>query len=316
MNRSEYTAFYNRLAQTRTQTAECIRITRSDGETFRFTAHDRVLRVTENDGVVYEYNPADAFQITALETSQGLVVSNFDLRAVISDETITEDDILGGLYNQAEVFMFLSYWTNSVAGYLPMRMSWMGELSVEGESFRADLRGIAQLLAQTFTNSTSLECRWDFCDSKCGLDADDFTITTTVTEVESNTIFAANVNASEDSLSDYEWGLVTFNDGANEGASMEIIRNYDDRMQLFLPMGGTIQPGDSITLLEGCSKSYDTCKNRFDNIRYFGGEPFLTGSDLLASYPKTPDEESTASGGGFFGNLAGATERVLGEDVT
>jgi len=293
VNRTQYAALYSRLAKTKTNTAECIRITRNDGEIFRFTAHDRQLRIVEEDGTIQLYEPADSFQITALETSAGLIVSNYDLRAIISDDTITEAELLGGLYNQANVYMFLSYWTNSTQGILPLRMSWMGELGVQGESFKADLRGIAQKLAQTFTLLTSLECRWHFCEvGGCGLNPATYTRSVTVTDVESQDIFSANIGG--DNINDFEWGLATFTSGANNGLSMEISRNNADRMKLFLPMGGIIAVGNTLDIIEGCNKTYESCRNRYNNLRYFGGEPFLTGSDVLTAYPGPNEDETIA----------------------
>lgn len=293
MNRADYAEIYELLGKTRTKYAECIKVTRRDGETFRYTSHDKRLKITEDDGRAYWYDPADGFQLTAIEDSAGLAVSNLELNAIIGENSISENDILAGIYSQAKVDIFLAYWGRSTILTLPLRVSWMGEISAEGVQFKAELRGIAQKLAQYFIQTTSVECRWSFTDSRCGVNPVTYTHATTVTEADSRDIFTLNIPLERQGL--YAWGRCTFTSGANEGVSMEIIRNYEQTIQLFLPVPYDIQVGDSVSLLQGCGKGKTECLERFNNLRRFGGEPYLSGTDFLVSYPQSfaqaPPEE-------------------------
>lgn len=300
MNRTQYVAMYQRLAQTRTQYTECIKITRMDGVSFRFTAHDKTLSIWETDGHVYSYVPAGAFQLTALENQSGLAVSNMDIDAIITDDHITEDDLLAGKFDYANVELFIAYWSNSQVGVLPLRTSWIGDLRVEGIDFRAELRGIAQKLAQVFVETTSLECRYDFCDvhyvrSHCGLSRAAFEKTYTIQNVVSRGQFTVNIQPAD--YGKYGWGLATFISGANAGLEMEVTHNDADLILLFLNMPYTIKSGDQLKLLQGCDKSYTTCKDTFNNLVNFGGEPFLAGADVLQSYKLVQIEGGGAKGG-------------------
>lgn len=277
---------YRRLAQTRTQYAECIRIERTDGVIFRFTAHDKTLRVWEDDGHMYEYKPAGSFQLTALETQIGLSVSNLDVDGIITDDNITEEDLIAGRFDYANVQLFIAYWSNSQVGILPLRTSWIGDLRVEGVNFRAELRGIAQRLAQVFVEVTTLECRYDFCDvhytrSYCGKKREDYESNFTVTDVVNRSQFTCNISGGG---SLYAYGLCTFTSGPNAGLEMEITHNEGSLLLMFLPFPYDVSIGDTVKLLQGCDKRYFTCKNRFNNIARFGGEPYLAGSDLINSY--------------------------------
>jgi uncharacterized phage protein (TIGR02218 family) len=287
LNREQFVDIYERLSQTRTTFAECVKFKRQDGVTFRFTAHDKEVEVQEADGKEYTYTPANSFKLTALENNIGLAVSNMDIDAIIDDEAITENDLMSGKFEHAQVELFLVYWSKLGVGTLPLRTSWIGELNIEGASFRADLRGIAQRLAQTFINLTSIECRWRFCDSKCGLDVADYRRNVTVSSVTSQGEF--NVSSKFPAVPGYfKWGLVTWTQGLNVGLSMEIMHDPDtSRLGLFLPMPYEIKTGDKLLLQQGCDKTFITCKTRFDNSRFFGGEPFLTGNDLLVSYKQS-----------------------------
>lgn len=299
MNRSQYTDLYNRLASTRTKYTECIKITRNDGAIFRFTAHDADLKIQEADSKFYTYKAADSFILTALENQSGLVVSNMDVDAIVTDDAIEEGELIAGLFDHANVELFIAYWAGQSIGTLPLRTSWIGEIILKGSQFRADLRGIAQKLQQVFIQTTSLECRWSFCDVKCGLPKSAYTRTVTITSVESNDTFVANILTNDQNK--FQWGLATWVTGNNAGGSMEIIRNYNTRIQLFLPMPFNISPGDQVQLVYGCDKTFTTCNNIYDNIDRFGGEPFLAGSDLLITYPRmVEDQEGESDSGSKF----------------
>jgi uncharacterized phage protein (TIGR02218 family) len=261
----------------------------------RFTAHDADLSVQEGDNQYYTYKSADSFKMTALETESGLAVSNMDAEVLIDDATITDDDLIEGFYDQAKVEFSLAYWSVQGVLALPLRVSWIGEITIRGVSFKADLRGISQKLQQVFTESTSLECRYQFCDAVCKLDPAAYTRHLHVTSLEANDTFYANIATID--YNKFQWGLATWTSGNNAGAKMEIVRNGNDRIQLFLPMSKVIQVGDTVDLLLGCDKSFAACKGFSNSIR-FGGEPFLAGSDLLMTYPVSV--EGTSDSGSKF----------------
>jgi uncharacterized phage protein (TIGR02218 family) len=289
MNREQFLTFYNRLAQTRTKYTECVKITRADGTILRFTALDENLLVQEADLQFYTYKSADSFKITALENQSGLAVSNMNIDAIVSDDSITEEALIAGLYDYANVELFIAYWSGMSLGLLPLRTSWIGEVTLKGVQFTADLRGIAQKLQQVFIQTTSLECRFEFAGTKCGLSRPTYTRNVTITGTTSNDTFLANIAAPDQNK--FQWGLATWLTGNNAGGQMEIIRNFGQRIQLFLPMPFEINVGDTVALVYGCDKTFTTCREVYENPRRFGGEPFLASSDLLISYPKIVERE-------------------------
>lgn len=58
-----------------------------------------------------------------------------------------------------------------------------------------------------------------------------------------------------------------------------------EQMQLSItlrePMPHPIQHGDQYIIVEGCDKTWDTCRLRFNNFQRFGGQPYLPGEDRL-----------------------------------
>lgn len=75
---------------------------------------------------------------------------------------------------------------------------------------------------------------------------------------------------------------------ANAGLKMEVKAwtGATRTIELFLPMAFAVAPGDQVTVSAGCDKSVAVCRDSFDNILNFRGEPFVPGNDLLF---RTPD---------------------------
>jgi len=88
-------------------------------------------------------------------------------------------------------------------------------------------------------------------------------------------------------------GLITFTGDAspqpsNLGLKMEV-KSWvlsSRTLNLFLPMPFDVAPDDSVTVAAGCDKSLAVCRDTFDNLLNFRGEPYVPGNDLLF---RTPD---------------------------
>jgi uncharacterized phage protein (TIGR02218 family) len=84
-------------------------------------------------------------------------------------------------------------------------------------------------------------------------------------------------------------GKLTWTSGANAGLAVEVKANSAAgsvaRISLFLPAPEPIEVGDTFSITAGCDKSFDTCRNRFDNVLNFGGFPHIPGNDFVLSYP-------------------------------
>lgn len=88
-------------------------------------------------------------------------------------------------------------------------------------------------------------------------------------------------------------GVVVWETGDNAGTAMEV-RDFiaDDGititqdLELFLDMPFDIVVGDTARIYRGCFKRPITdCKDVFDNMVNFRGEPYIPGQDAIFSYP-------------------------------
>ncbi len=151
------------LAGPVTTLATCWRITRSDGTELFFTDHDRDLLF---EGNVYE--ASSGYSRTAIANDSSLSVDNLDIEGVFDSAAVTEEELRAGLFDRAEVRIFLVNWAGPSMGSLRMRRGWFGEV-ILGEQgiFRTELRGMTQALQQRIGELYSPECRADLGDHRC-----------------------------------------------------------------------------------------------------------------------------------------------------
>jgi hypothetical protein len=151
------------LAGDVTTLATCWRITRTDGVVFRFTDHDRELVV---DGEVYQASAG--YSRTAIANDAGMGVDNLDVEGVFDSAAVTEEELRAGLFDRAEVRIFLVNWADPSLGILRLRRGWFGEVVLTEQGvFRTELRGLTQALSQRIGELYSPECRADLGDHRC-----------------------------------------------------------------------------------------------------------------------------------------------------
>ena len=161
--KSTSTALAAHLAGPVTTLATCWRITRVDGREFFFTDHDQDLRFEGN-----VYKASSGYSRTAIANDASFSVDNLDVEGVFDSAAITEEELRAGLFDQAEVRIFLINWADPSMGALRMRRGWFGEVVLTEQGvFRTELRGMTQALQQRIGELYSPECRADLGDHRC-----------------------------------------------------------------------------------------------------------------------------------------------------
>lgn len=267
-------ALRNHLAQEVTTVATCWKLTRRDGLVLGFTSHDRDLVVDD-----ITYVASAAFQASAITSSLGLTADNYDLEGVLNSEAITDDDILAGRYDYAEITCFMVDYTNPSAGTLHLKTGWLGEVVLSGQQFVAEVRGIADIMERTVGEYFSPTCRASLGDARCKIDLSGYTVAGSVTDAESLFMFTDDARSEQPGY--YDYGIVTFTSGANQGVKREIKRFNAGEFISFQPWPYAIQVGDAYHAVAGCNKMLNTCITRFNNALNFRGEPHVPGSDAI-----------------------------------
>lgn len=158
----------------------------------------------------------------------------------------------------------------------------LGEVSVRGEAFEAELRGPAALLDAPVAEQTSPECRARLGDLRCRADMAGRTRLTRIVAVPGAEMVEV---AAAGPGNDHGSGRLRWLGGANSGLESAVLRSAGALLTLHEPPCFPPAPGDLVEIAEGCDGQASTCAERFNNILNFRGEPHLPGIDLLTRYP-------------------------------
>jgi hypothetical protein len=133
-----------------TRLAAIWRITRTDGQQFFFTDHDRDI-VFGGD----TYRADAGFERTAIQSDAGFAVDNLDLVGVFAEGGIVEDDVRAGLFDGAAI-SFVNWQDPDTYGEIKLRRGTLGEVRLTPQGhFTAEPRGLSQPLAQSTLQSTA-----------------------------------------------------------------------------------------------------------------------------------------------------------------
>lgn len=267
-------ALASHLAGEVTRLATLWRVTRTDEVVMGFTDHDRDLTL---DGLTYR--AATGFTPTTVASTSSLAVDNLDIQSVLDSDDISEADLRAGVYDYATIEVILVDHADPGNGTLYLRKGTLGEVKMTGQTFTAELRGMAQAFSNQIGQLYAPACRADLGDLRCGVDLGAMTARGMVQTVYSQRSFQDPLRTEDADL--FRHGLLTWTGGANAGLSMEVRSFTDGTAILFLPMGRPIAVGDTYTVTAGCNKSFETCRDKFDNAAAFRGEPHVPGNDFL-----------------------------------
>ena len=269
-----------------TRLAQCWRITRTDGTVMAFTSFDRPLTV---DGITYK--PANSFSASQFASDTDMSVADVELLGALDADDIRAADLLAGIYDHAEVELFLVDWGDLTLPRTIVRRGWIGTIGQAGGAFRAELRGLGQRIQQPVIDSYSAECRVDLYSPQCGVNRAAFAVPATVTALTDGSLGAASDNriffaaALNQPAGWFDYGEIWWTSGNNAGRKTEVRSFAAGRIELWEPMGLDIAVGDTFTIHAGCDKAIGTCRDKFSNVVNFRGEPHVPGTDAMLRYP-------------------------------
>jgi uncharacterized phage protein (TIGR02218 family) len=271
------------LALQRTTLCMCWKITRADGTVLGFTDFHEDLVIS---GLTYE-SQSGMVRATAVSAGSDLSVANADVETVLDSDSIDREDLEAGLFDFADIRIFLVSYLAPDAWQIKLLRGRLGEISLGKHTAQAELRSLTQMLQQRTGRTHEVACSYELGDAKCGVSLAAFRQTGTVSEVINQHSFRDGSMAEDDGW--FNQGKITFTSGNCAGLSMEIQRwNLSAQTYtLSLDMAYPIQVGDDYEATPGCDKTYATCKDKFDNMN-FSGFGHIPGSDWALSFPNVP----------------------------
>ncbi|MEX1083787.1 MAG: DUF2163 domain-containing protein, partial [Xanthobacteraceae bacterium] len=267
-----------------TTLCRCWVVTRADGQKQGFTDHDEDILL---DGVTCRAGTGlSASEATA---QSGLAVTASEIAGALNDEALTEDDLAAGLYDAAAVEVWLVDWTDAALRLL-LSKGTLGEVRREGAAFVAEVRGLADRLAEQRGRLYTAACSADLGDARCTVDLNNAALRGTgaiATLTGTSAFTASGLESFDDGW--FTAGRLAWTSGANDGLAMEVKRHSADggtvTVELWQAMAQALSPGDAFTVTAGCDKKFSTCRDRFANSVNFRGFPHIPGNDFVVRYP-------------------------------
>ena len=255
--------------------AFCWRIERSDGAGIALTSHDSALI---RDGITYRSDPG--VMPSAVTRKLGMEPHSGEVAGALSAAALTDADLTVGRCDGARVTLTAVDWEDAAAEPTRLLGGELGEVSVSGESFSAELRGAASKLNEAVCPKTSPECRASFGDKSCRVDLAGRTVRARVVACE-----GAELRLDREFDDRFLFGRLRYLSGTNCGVMSVILAVDGDVVRVRDLPRADVVPGCTVELREGCDKRFQTCESRYANAANFRGEPHLPGNDLLTRYP-------------------------------
>lgn len=280
------------LAQDTTTLCTAVKITRRDGLVLGYTTHDIALTIDVDGLGLVTYTPVHGYKRSAIASQLGLSTDNVDLEGLLDDEALTDQDLLNGLYDGAEVKFMLLNWQDLSQGIVKLRRGLVGQVTLHRTTYVAEVRGLMDWYAQVIGELYTPDCRADLGDSRCTVDLASFRVTTSVASLADHS-FTVDLDGTPyqavpaDGSPWFAGGAVLWMSGANTGVRAEI-KDWlpaSATVTLFLPPTFPVQVGDTLILEAGCDKRLQTCIAKFANVLNFRGEPYLPGLNKALDYP-------------------------------
>ncbi len=263
----------------------CWRLTRRDGTAFGFTDHDRDVTF---DGTTFE--AAAGFSATEIKDAVGLSVDNLDVEGALQSGRLEEEQLSGGAFDDARVEIFRVNWQDPSQRVL-LRFGSLGEVKRTGQSFTAEVRGLAHYLGQPKGRLYQYACDADLGDARCGVDLAAAGVRgegTIASSVSTRRFKASGLGAFPTSW--FARGLATFTSGVNQGRAIEVKR-HDlaagvATIELWQELPAAPAVGDTFQITAGCDKHLATCRDKFANVANFRGFPHMPGNDYVTSFAR------------------------------
>ncbi|MEM7211889.1 MAG: DUF2163 domain-containing protein, partial [Pseudomonadota bacterium] len=219
----------------------------------------------------------------------GMSADTHDVSGILKSEHIGEIDISRGLYDAAEVVVFLVDWTDTTSRLLLSRGQ-IGRIRRDGLTFEAEVTGISDRLNRPFGRAYVHSCECRLGDEKCGINlaSGSYRGAGTISESFDGHHFSVT-GINPFAAGWFTGGSLILKTGGNAGSSSNVKLHQHVsgivRLEVWLPPAMPVEAGDTFDITAGCNKTATVCRTKFGNLRNFRGFPHMPGDDIATSYP-------------------------------
>lgn len=248
-----------------------IRIVCKNGRVFGFSSTDFDIRYDPGEGEVL-FKARESLSPNNLEMAADFSVDNTDLTGSISE--ITERDVRAGLLDSAEVTIYRVNYRNLSAGHEIVAHGTAGEPTFgSNRSWTVEFRSLTQQLKQSITENYSLTCRAEFGDNRCKMPLQWYDGEVLSVGIDPHRQFTLSVLMPDGF---FDLGIVEFTTGGNARVQVEVdTYNEGGVVQLNYMTPYPVRVGDQVRIRRDCDKSYEMCRNVYNNVINMRAEPFI-----------------------------------------
>lgn len=261
------------IAADATTLARLWRVTRVDGAVLYFT--DAVNDIVFDSNT---YRSDVSFTSSAIFTSRSAANMQSVTFTVGTDDTaFAEGDIRQGKYKDATAEVSVVDFKHPEYGELLLFQGKFGTIQLTNQH----LMNIEIIPNSVSGNGNSLRvetfsatCRANLGDKRCKIDLEALRTAFTVLSASGGSIVAAEFTAE---ATYWTLGRIKWLTGANAGTVSQVQSCAPATNNVFLLSApfNPIQPGDTGYIYPGCDKQLQTCRDKFNNILNFRGEPHV-----------------------------------------
>jgi hypothetical protein len=122
-------------------------------------------------------------------------------------------------------------------------------------------------------------CSRTLFDAGCGLLAANFSHASTVASAASDKLSLACALSQADGY--FNQGVLTFSSGALQGVTRTVKSHAGGVITFSRPLPSVPPTGAAFSVSAGCDKKQATCKNKFNNLIYFLGMPYIPKPEVV-----------------------------------
>lgn len=244
----------------------CLRIVPVSGSPIYLTHHVRDLVMGG-----HTYLTTSGYDFTNYSATTDFSPSLIDLEGISGLAGIGYNEIASGVFDNARAYLFATTWTNPVEDEEPIVASFLGKTTLMDQGYKIEEMGLLDALNQSVGLTYTAACSRTFGDTGCGISLPSLTVTGTLTAVTSASIMRDSVRGE---AADYfAYGTLAFTSGANTGLKRREIKRHeaDGTIEVFEPFHYTPVIGDAYSLIPGCRKRQQDCRDKYSNILNFFG---------------------------------------------
>lgn len=274
-------AFNDHLATGLTSVCRAWSLTRVDGTSYGFTDHDGDLVF---EGVTFHANTG--LTAMALQQTTGLAIDNTEAIGALTQDAMTEEDILAGRFDGAEVVGWHVNWQDLSQREIVFRGT-IGEITRVDGAFRAEILGLSERLNRPTGRILSRRSQSIEMEAETGTDLSAVPYTVEGELRAALDAFVFDVELTDTLPEDwFAHGKLTFVNGKgfDLGGAIKVDTQLDGtqrRIELWEPITISVEKGDRVQLVVGCDGTMEDYRAKFGSILNFQGFPDIPEDDWM-----------------------------------